>query len=159
MPMRPAILRTFAIARPRGGQTHIAAKLGRGLPGKRDSRTRGPLPGSVVGEMSDVFNEQRLIAQVAHRMVASLPEYLEELAFANLFLHLHHSRGLRRDCGDTVRRHPPSPCMWEFHLAPQRGHAWFGKADIVDPIEGFVARILRGSRIADRRSLIAGANR
>ena len=158
MPMRPAILRTFAIARPRGGQTHIAAKLGRGPQGSEIHEPGARYP-SVVGEMSDVFNEQRLIAQVAHRMVASLPEYLEELAFANLFLHLHHSRGLRRDCGDTVRRHPPSPCMWEFHLAPQRGRAWFGKADIVDPIEGFVARILRGSRIADRRSLIAGANR
>ena len=34
--------------------------------------------------MSDVFNKQRLIAQVAHRMVASLPEYVEELAFADL---------------------------------------------------------------------------
>ena len=61
------------------------------------------------GEMSNVFNEQRLIAQVAHRVVAGIPECVEDLALGDLFLHLRYSRGLRGgDGGEAVRRHAPS---------------------------------------------------
>jgi hypothetical protein len=69
---------------------------------------RGAL--KLPGEMFNVFNEQRLIAQVAHRVVAGLPECVEDLALGDLFLHLHYSRGPRgSNRGETVRRHAPSP--------------------------------------------------
>jgi hypothetical protein len=59
IPMRPAILGTIAIARPRGGQTHTARNWAGVCPQGSDIHEPGArYPRSVVGEMSDVFNEQ-----------------------------------------------------------------------------------------------------
>jgi len=69
--------------------------------------------------------------------------------FDDLFLHPRYSRGLRRDCEDMVRQHPPSPCVWEFHLAPQtlwpRGFGTLG--NLADALYRLEAANAKGSAI------------